>query len=99
MHQQRLHGVAGAQPLRLGVVGNANRLVDVRTLVDVDVANAVQMLDHRNARLAVDALDQALAPARHDHVDVLLHGDQFAHRGAVGGLDHLHGRFGQTGFA
>ncbi len=57
------------------------------------------MLDHRNARLTVDALNQALATARHDHVDVLLHGDQFAHRGAVGGLDHLHGGFGQTGFA
>jgi hypothetical protein len=44
-----------------------------------------------------DALDQALAAARHDHVDELGHGDQIADGGAVGGVDHLHRRFGQAG--
>ncbi len=58
--------------------------------VDEDVADAVEVLDHRHLRLAADALDQALAAARHDDVDVLLVGDQVADRGAVGRRDHLH---------
>jgi hypothetical protein len=39
---------------------------------------------------AADALDQALAAARDDHVHVLGHGDQAAHGGTVGGLHQLH---------
>ena len=67
--------------------------------VDVDVAHAVEMLDHRHLRVARDALDQALAAARHDHVDVLFVGDQVADCGAVGGGDHLHGVVRQAGGA
>ena len=95
--QQRFHRVAGAEALRLRVVGDAQRLVEVGLVVDVDVAHAVQVLDHRDARLAHQPLDQALAAARHDHVDVVLHGDELADRRAVGGLDHLHRGFGQSG--
>ena len=95
--QQRLHGVAGAVALRLGVVGDAHRLVEIGLVVDVDVAHAVQVLDHRDARLARQALDQSLAAARHDDVDVFLHRDELADGGAVGGLDHLHRGFGQAG--
>ncbi len=47
-------------------------------------------------RVARDALDQSLAAARHDDVDVLLVGDQAADRRAVGGRDHLHGVLGQA---
>ncbi len=57
---------------------------------DVNVADAVQVLDHRHAGIAADALDQATATARHDHVDVLGHGDHRANGGTVGGFDHLH---------
>jgi hypothetical protein len=49
---------------------------DVAGIVDVGVAVAVQVLDHRHLGLAADALDQALAAARDDHVHVLGHGDQ-----------------------
>jgi hypothetical protein len=91
VHQQRLGGVAGAVLLRLGVVGDGQRLLQVDLGVDVGVAVAVQVLDDRHLGLGADALDQALAAARDDHVHVLGHGDQPAHGGAVGGLDQLHG--------
>ncbi|MNC25423.1 hypothetical protein D3C75_735110 [compost metagenome] len=65
---------------------------------DVDVADAVQVLDHRHPRVAADALDQTLAAARHDDVDELGHGDQRADGGAVGGFHHLHAGRRQTGF-
>ena len=96
VHQQRLGGVAGAVLLRLGVVGDAHRQLEVDALVDVGVAVAVQVLDDGHAGLARDALDQALAAARDDHVDELGHRDQPADGGAVGGLDQLHRRLGQA---
>jgi hypothetical protein len=61
------------------------------------VAVAVQVLDHRHLGLAADALDQALAAARDDHVHVLGHGDQLADGGAVGGLHQLHAVGRQAG--
>jgi hypothetical protein len=54
------------------------------------VANPVEVLDHRDARLARQALDQFLAAARDDDVDVLGHRDQLADRRAVGRRDRLH---------
>jgi hypothetical protein len=65
--------------------------------VDVDMADAVQVLDHRDPRLAADPLDQPLAAARDDDVDKLGHGDHGPDRGAIGGRDHLHAVGGQTG--
>ena len=61
------------------------------------MADAVEVLDHRDARLVGDALDQALAPARHDHVDVLAHGDELADRCAIRGRDDLYRALRQTG--
>jgi hypothetical protein len=95
--QQRFGGVAGAQALGLGVFEDAQRLRRIGELIDIDVAVAVEVLDHRHPRLLRDALDQALAAARHDDIDVLGHGDEVAHRLAVGGLDHLDGGFRQAG--
>ena len=56
------------------------------------------VLDHRNPGVAADALDQALATTRHDHVDIVRHADQRADCGAVGGIHDLHGSSRQTGF-
>ena len=74
-------------------------IVEIGGGVDVDVAHAVEMLDHRHLRLARDALDQALAAARHDDVDVLVVGDQVPDRRAVGRRDDLHRVLGQSGGA
>src|SRR5690606_21927679 len=90
VHQQGFHGVAGRVALGLGVVGDANGLVEVGGDIDVDVADAVQVLDDRHTGVTADALDQALAAARHDHVHVFGHGDHGADGGAIGGAHHLH---------
>ena len=90
MHEQRLGGIAGAQLLRLGVVDDRQRHRQVGGGVDVDMAVAVEVLQHRHLGLAGDALDQALAAARDDEVDRLRRGDQEADRGPVGGADELH---------
>ena len=49
--EQRLHRVARRVALRLRVVGDADRHVEVGRRVDEDVADAVEMLDHRHLAL------------------------------------------------
>ena len=44
-------------------------IVEVGGRVDVDVADAFEVREDRHARLLLHARDQALAAARHDHVD------------------------------
>ena len=90
MHEQRLGSVARAQLLRLGVVDDGQRHRQIGRRVDIDVAVAVEVLQHRYPGLARDALDQPLAAARNDEVDRFGRGDQQAHRGPVGGADELH---------
>src|SRR5699024_234607 len=87
---QRFHGVAGAQPLGLGVDGDGNGLVAIGVVVDVDVADAVEVLDDRHLGVFGHELDQATTAARHDDVDVIGHGQQRRNRFAVGGGDDLH---------
>ncbi len=89
--QQRFHRVAGAVALRLGVVGDRDRAGEVGVAIEVDVADAVEVLDHRHLRFAHQPLDQTFAAARHDDVDILRHRDQQTDRGAIGGCDQLDG--------
>ncbi len=96
-HEQRFHGVAGAIALRLRVIGDAHRHLGVGLVVDIDVAHAVQVLDHRDLRLADEALDQFLAAAWHDDVDVFAQPHQRSHGGAVGDADQLDRGLGQSG--
>ncbi len=82
--------------MALGVEADVERLLDVGLAVDVDVADAIEVLDHRDRGFRHQARDQALAATRHDDVHVLRHGDQGADSGAVGGVDHLHAVVRQT---
>ena len=95
-HQQRFHGVAHAQALRLGVVRDLDGLFNIGLVVDVDMAHAVEVLNHGDARFTQQAFNQALAAARHDDIHEFAHGDEFAHRRTVAGVDHLHRVFGQA---
>ena len=67
--------------------------LDVGGGVHVDVAHALVVLDHRDARVLGDVADQALAAARDAEIDqvVELHqlGDRLAigHRHQLDGLD------------
>ena len=65
----------------LGVYNHAPRLLQVSIAIGIDMADAFQMGKNRHPRLALHQPDQALAAARHDHVDVL---DRAQH-----GTDHL----------
>ena len=47
-HQQRLHRIARRIALRLGVVGDAYRFVDIGFAIDVDMTNTVEVFDHRH---------------------------------------------------
>ena len=69
VHQQRLHRVADARALHLGVEADLDRHRDVGRLVDVDVADPLVVEDHRDRRALDDGADQLLAAARDDEVD------------------------------
>jgi hypothetical protein len=71
--QQRLGGAADAGAAQLGVQHDRARHVEVGGAIHVDVADALEVADHRHARLLLHARDEALAAARHDHVDVVGH--------------------------
>ena len=66
------------------------RRTPASTVVDEHVANAVQVLDHRNGGFARDPLDQAPATARNDHIDEFVKRDQRADCGAIDSVDQLH---------
>ena len=69
-------------------------------MVDIDVVDAFEMREHRHARFRLDAGDQALAAARHDHVDAAVQsGQQQADRGAVAGRHQRDRGLRQIGFA
>ena len=65
--------------------------------MDEDVVDPVEMREHGHARLGLDARDQPLAAARHDHVDHALARQHRADRGAIGGGDELDRVGGQPG--
>ena len=82
--QQRLGGAADAGAAHLGVEHDRLRHVERRGLVDIDVADAFEMREHRHPRFLLHARDQALAAARHDHVDGAVEaGEHHPDRGAV----------------
>ena len=88
--EQRFGGVAGAVALGLGVLDDFQRLVRIGFLFQINVAVAVQVLNHRHARLGEQAGDQALAAARDDDVDEFAHRDELTDGGAISGVDHLY---------
>ncbi len=50
-------------------------------MIDIDVVDAFEMREHRDPGFGFDTCDQALAAARHDHVDAAVQsGQQQAHR-------------------
>ena len=67
--EQALRRAADAGAPHLGVEDELDRHVEFGAAVDVGVADAFEMREDGNARLVLHALDEALAAARHDHVD------------------------------
>src|SRR5215216_506032 len=67
--QQGLGGAADAGAAHLGVQHDRLGHLEFGGSIDIDVVDAFEMRKHRYARFRLDARDQALAAARHDHVD------------------------------
>ena len=98
--QQGLGRAADAGAPQLGVHHDGLGHVERRRLVDVDVADAFEMREHRHARLALHARDQAFAAARHDDVDIAVEALQHhADRAAVAGRNQRDRGLRQIGFA
>ena len=67
--KQGLGRAANARPPHLRIEHDCARHIEIGGLVHIDVADAFEMREHRHARLLLHALDEALAAARHDHID------------------------------
>ena len=95
--QERLGGAANAGAAHLGVDRDVNRHVEVGGPVDIDVADAFQVAEHRNTRIALDPGDQALAATRNDDVDGAAEpGEHQTHRIARAVGNELDGRGGKA---
>ncbi len=69
MDQQRLHRVAHARALHLGVEGDPLRHPGVSVRVHVDLTDPGAVPDHRHAGVSIDHLHQRLPAARDHQVD------------------------------
>ena len=69
MHEQGFGCAADPGSPHLGVDDDPQRLVEIHGTIDVDMHDAFEMGEHRHPRLTLNALDQALSSARHDHVE------------------------------
>jgi len=71
------------RPLHVARIANgssdglhAHRIVEIRTRMDVGVAEPLVVFDHRHRRVLADEADQLLAAAGDDEIDVAVHLDQ-----------------------
>ena len=94
--QQGLGGAADAGAAHLRVGDDRARHGVVGRGVDVGVAKPLGMRQHRHARLALHALHQRFAAARHDQVEQSGGRQHGGDIGAVGGRRDLHAGFGQA---
>ena len=68
------------------------RLLRIGRGVDIDVADAFEMRDHRHAAFALHPLDQRAPAARHDHVDLIAHASIMPTAARSRGRHQLHRR-------
>jgi len=74
----------------VGVGHDVARHGDVGVAIDIDMADAVVVAQHRHAALDGHAINQRAAAARHDQVEPVHGLEQFADRGAIGRRHELH---------
>ena len=95
MDEQCFHGIAHAGTLALGIDRDFFGHGQIGCFVDIDVANAVVVFDHRHARVFHHGLDEGVTAARHDDVEVTIHLGEQSDAVAVGErheLDHVGGQ-------
>ena len=64
--------------------------------MNIGVADAIKVGEHRHPRIGLNPGDQALAAARHDRVDQARCGEHRAHCRAILGWHQLHGILGHS---
>ena len=89
--EQAFGGIADARPLAFCIHQDALGHVEVRVAINIDVAIPAVMLERRHRRFLSYPANQALTAARDHQIDVRIHFQKMADRGAVGGRDELHG--------
>ncbi len=95
--QQGFGGAADADAAHLGVGHDVARHGDVGVAIDIDVADAVIVAQHRHPAFVGDPVDQRAPAARHDEVEPASRAQQLAHGRAIGGRHELHAILGQAG--
>ena len=91
MHYQRFGRVADADPLCFGIDQDAHCHIEVRVLIDVNMAVAGTGLDDRDLAVLHDRADQARSASGDQDIHVLAHCHQFSRCGSVCSGDQLHG--------
>ena len=99
MHQQRFHRVARAAARGFGVEHDVDGFLRVGGFVQINVADAVQMLDNGHAGFRADAGNERFAAARNNHVNQIRQLQHRAHAVAAGVFHKAHGVFRQPRFA
>ena len=66
MHQNLLHSITGCWVVNLGVYADVAGHVDVTVWVNVDVADAIGMAQHRNLGVLLDVSHQGVAASGDD---------------------------------
>ncbi len=96
VNEKRFGSAANTGASELGVQHDRAGFLKVGGFVHIDVADAFEMREHRNARLLLHALDEAFSAARHDHVDGAAKPfKEIADRVAICCRDELNGCLGQ----
>ena len=82
--EQSLGRAANARSPQLGVENDLFGFAEIGVAIDEHMHDAFEMREHRHSCLGLDAGDEALAAARHDHVEIAVEAaEHFADRRAV----------------
>ena len=97
--QQRFGGVAGTGLFGFGIEKNLFGHRQISRGININVADAVVMFDHRHPREAHHGFDEAFATERDDEVEILVHLREVLHTLAVGEGHQLDGGIAMEGLA
>ena len=98
VEQQRFHRAADTGAAHLGIERDHARHRRIGGGMNIGVADAVEMGEHRHPRIGLHPRHQALAAARDNHIDQARRRQHRADRSAVLGGDQLHCSGWHTGF-
>ena len=70
INKQGLQRAADARAAQFGVDDDIDRLLRISRRIDIGMAEAFEMADHRHAGVHLDAFDKAASAARDDDVDL-----------------------------